>query len=162
MTAAHWHLVLNHIPVFGTIFGLVVLAVAWGRREPVLLRVALVTFLTCGAVAGVVYLTGEGAEEVVEGRVAEAVIEPHEEAGLVALIAALALGVFAAAGLFLARREPPRWLAPVVLVAALAVAGVMAWTANLGGQISHPELRDGAATTQDGGGRSGGDEYDDD
>ena len=143
MTGAHLHLLLTHVPVLGIIFGLLVTGYGFLRRKTDALQIGLGTFVFSGIAAAAVYLTGESAEEVVEdmGGVSHAIIERHEEAAIVALIAALALGAISLVGLWLSRKDLPRWFAGATLIAALAVTGVMAWTANLGGQINHPEIR---------------------
>ena len=146
MNWPHLHLILNHVPVLGTMFGLALLV--WGswRRNISLQRAALVTFALAALVAIPVYITGEPAEEAVEelAGVAESAIEAHASAALVALIAIELLGVLGLAGLFLSRW---RVNSTIPLRAALAVAvvtaGLMAWTANLGGRIRHSELRAG-------------------
>ena len=55
----------------------------------------------------------------------------------------LALGVLALGVLVWRRRQPgvPTAPAVVLLVGALAVAGLMGRAANLGGEIRHPEIR---------------------
>jgi hypothetical protein len=41
----------------------------------------------------------------------------------------------------LAANRQPAWLVPVVIAVALLATLILARTANLGGQISHPEIR---------------------
>jgi hypothetical protein len=92
-----------------------------------------------------VYLTGEGAEEIVhdEAGVNDAAIEAHEEIALVAFIGMEALGLLALVALVLSRRpSAPRWLGPASLVLALFVAGLMGVTAERGGRIHHPEIQE--------------------
>jgi len=152
MNWPHVHLMLNHLPVLGTVFGLALLG--WGliRRNEMLQRIALVTFVLTALSAIPVFLTGEPAEDMVErlaGTAAQA-IEAHEEAAVVALIAIEALGAFALVALLLFRRRViPRPLVAAALVFALATSGWMAQTANLGGRIRHAELRATATPTQD-------------
>ena len=146
MDAAHWHLLLNHAPVLGTIFGALLLIAALSLRNGTLTRTSLTVFVLSALVAVPVYLTGEGAEEIVEdipGVAAESVIEAHESAGLIALIAVGLLGLLALVALWSARGRttPPRWIGPSALVIALVVSGLFVWTATLGGQINHPEIR---------------------
>jgi hypothetical protein len=93
-----------------------------------------------------VFLTGEPAEELVEdltGTV-ERAIEPHEEA---ARIATIAFGIFGAASLTalfaFRRRTLPRWVAGTAVAGTIVLSGLMAWTANLGGQIRHTEIGSG-------------------
>jgi len=152
MNWAHVHLMLNHLPVLGTIFGLLLLGWAVLRRNEALQRVALGTFVLTALAAVLVYLTGEPAEELVEdlAGTAKQAIEAHEEAALVALIAVEALGAMALAALVLFRKRGiPRPLAGGALVLALATAGWMAQTANLGGRIRHAELRATATQVQE-------------
>jgi hypothetical protein len=57
-------------------------------------------------------------------------------------------GVVALAGLILFRRAEklPGWIVAATLVFSLATSGLMGWTANLGGQIRHTEIRAGFMT----------------
>jgi len=66
MNATHLHLMLNHLPVLGTAFGLGLLLFGLWRRSNELKKTALGVFVII-ALAGVpVYLTGEPAEDGVE------------------------------------------------------------------------------------------------
>ena len=161
MNWAHVHLMLNHVPVLGTVFGLVLLGWALVRRNEMLQRAALGTFIFTALAAIPVFLTGEPSEEMVEhlAGTAEQAIEAHEEAAVVALIAIEALGALALAALLLFRkRVMPRPMVGAALVFALVTAGWMAQTANLGGRIRHAELRAGATQTENNQGE--GDEND--
>ena len=147
MNPAHLHLLLNHVPVLGA-FGLLLLfTIAFLRRDSSLGRLTLVLSVAVAAASVAVFLSGEPAEELVEdlAGVAESAIEPHEEFARVATIAS---GICGAAALMtliaFRRRERPRWITGSALVGALAVSGLMGWTANLGGQIRHAEIGGGA------------------
>lgn len=148
MSGVHFHLALTHVPVIGTLLGLLLLGYALSANKKQVLDASLLIFIVSGLAALVVYFTGEAAEEAVEhlAGISEAVIERHEEAGFIALIGALVLGAFAAFALLWQRRKALAWAPRAVLIVALVVSGIMIWTANLGGQISHPEIR--PATTQ--------------
>ena len=53
-----------------------------------------------------------------------------------------ALGAIALGALGVWRRRAlPRWIVSGVFIGALGAAGLMAYTANLGGQIRHTEIR---------------------
>jgi len=148
MDLVHLHLLLNHFPVIGTVFGVLVLAAAVFRRNDEWLKVGLALFVVSAAAAVVVYLTGEPAEHAVEGLagISDAVIERHEEAALVSMVALGVFGVAALATLVSTRAtRAPRWLGPVALALSLLPAALMGWTANLGGQIRHSEIRSAAA-----------------
>ena len=73
----------------------------------------------------------------------KAVAEQHEETALIAFIGMSVLAFVAIVGLVAFRRGRvmPAWYASVVVAAAVAISGLMAWTANLGGQIRHSEIR---------------------
>ena len=154
MNWAHLHLLSNHLPVVGMVFGLGLLGWALLRRNEVVQRVALGTFVIVALLALPAYFTGEPAEEVVEDSVgvAEASIEAHESAALVALVGAELVGLLALAALYRARggRAPSVLVPRAVLVAAIVTSGWMAWTANLGGRIRHAEIRPGTAQSAPG------------
>ena len=145
MTWAHLHLALNHVPVVGIVIGLLLLGFAVLRRSRELTRAAFWLIVTLAIITVVVYLTGEPAEELVEGLpgVSEPLIEQHETVALVATLAMSVLGLAAVVGLIRGRRDHAgsASYSKAVLVLALIVTGLMAWTANSGGQIRHPEIR---------------------
>lgn len=147
MNWAHVHLLLNHVPVLGTIFGLALLGYALAWRNDGLTRVALGVFVVVALLALPAYLSGEPAEEVMEraAAVSKPAIEAHEKAALAALIGVELLGLIALGGLYVSRggRALSAKVARAALVVSLVTAGLMARTANLGGQIRHAEIRAG-------------------
>jgi uncharacterized membrane protein len=147
MNLAYVHLALNHLPIIGAIFGVLLLLLALLRKSEELKRVSLGVFVFTALLALPVYFTGEPAEKVVEHLpgVAEPLIERHENAALFALLMAGGAGVVALAGLILFHRveKLPGWIVAAMLVLSLATSGLMGWTANLGGQIRHTEIRAG-------------------
>lgn len=149
MDPVHAHLILNHIPVVGLGAALLLLLYAIARKSDEMKKAALAGFVLLALVAIPVFLTGKAAEDPAEHLpgVFESFIEQHEEAATAALIAIEVLGAVSLAGLVLTRRSKalPKWFATILLFASLGVAGVMTWTANLGGQIRHTEIRTGAS-----------------
>ena len=65
----------------------------------------------------------------------------------VAFTGVVMLGMAALAGLLLFRggERVPTWFGSLMLAASLMVSGLMAWTANVGGQIRHTEIRSNAS-----------------
>jgi uncharacterized membrane protein len=162
MNWAHLHLLSNHLPVVGTLFGWGLLGWAVLRHNDAVQRVALGVFVVVALLALPAYFTGEPAEGLVEhvAGVGEASIETHETMALVALIGVELVGLLALIALY--RAGGGRSLATsatrAVLVMATVTAGLLAWTANLGGRIRHSEIRSGAeqgvsVDTDDGNGR---------
>lgn len=147
MNGAQLHLMLNHLPVMGALFSLLLLGWSLIRRSAEVQKLALAVALLAGLSSVPAYLTGEPAEEVIEpmAGVDKAYIEEHESMGKFALWCGVALGVAAGAALA-AGVKNPRWLSAgtaITLLASVLVFGVMGYTAHLGGQIRHPEIRDG-------------------
>jgi uncharacterized membrane protein len=146
MSAAHWHLMLNHIPLLGLAIGTVLLAYGVGRRHDDVQRASLGLLAVAGLSAIAVYLTGEPAEEVVEGlaNVSPDALEAHEHFAIYALVGGIATGVVALGTLLYGglRQSLAGWTVLLTLVLALATTGLLGYTANLGGKISHPELRE--------------------
>lgn len=151
MDALHIHLLLNHFPIIGTIIGIVLLLIGFTRKSDEIKRISLGVFFVIALLTIPVYLTGEPAEERVEKSVgvSKTIMEQHEDAALPALVAMEITGFVALIGLVLLFRksEMARWNALAVLVLSLITFGLMARTANLGGQIRHQEIRSGTAAT---------------
>jgi len=143
MSVLHLHLILNHVPVIGTAFVLLLLGVAVLRRNDGMAKLGLIVMIGLAAITAVVFLTGEPAEEAVEhiAGVSEATIHPHEEAAEASLIATSVAGALALVALAVFRRRAlPRWVTASALAAVLVVSSMLGWTANLGGRIRHTEL----------------------
>ena len=163
MSLVHIHLVLTHVPVLGTVFGLLLLLAALVWRSDHLRRAAFVSFVACALAAAPTCLTGEAAEEAVEDLpgVTDAQIERHEDIAAVALALSVTLGVIGLAGLVSAARAPRVSRASGYAAAFVGVvtAGVMAVTANSGGGIRHSEMHSTAApVVPDGRGREADDD----
>ena len=144
MNPAHWHLILNHVPVLGMAFGLALVGRALLRKSEELKKMSLGFFIIIALLAIPAYLTGEPAEELVENLpgVSKASIEQHEEAAQVAFAGVLIVGAAALGGLIFFRRgRSPNWLSVIVFALSLIVFVLMARAANLGGLIRHTEIR---------------------
>ena len=144
MDQTHIHLLITHLPIFGSILGGLVLLHGIGVRSDQTNIAAYYIFILSSIGAGIAYLTGEGAEETVENiqGVIEATIKTHEEFALFALISLIILGVASLVGLFLTFRKSPltRTVAIIILFISFISFGVVARTGYLGGQIRHAEI----------------------
>jgi len=150
MDQTHIHLLITHLPIFGSILGGLVLAHGlWTNSNQT--KIAAYNLFIISAIGAVVaYLTGEGAEETVENMqgVVEATIKTHEEFAVFALISLIILGLASIIGLFLTLRKTPltRAVAFIILFISLISFGLVARTGYLGGQIRHTEISNGATT----------------
>ncbi len=145
MNYPYLHLLVNHVPLLGTFFALVLLL--WGMlaKSRELTRVALIVTLFVGAMGYVAEFTGDEAHEQLEdlpGYDHDRVHE-HEEAGEFAWYALGITGLLAAGTLVLGRggRTPPKAVTPLVLVALIFSSAVVVRAALLGGVIQHEEIR---------------------
>jgi uncharacterized membrane protein len=144
MSPIHLHLLLNHVPVIGSVLGVLLLAAALARRSDELGKAALGLFALLAAASVVVFFTGEPAEELVEKLpgFSEAVTGRHEDVALIAVVVMGLTGLFCLITLAVFRTRPlAGWVTPIALIASLGAAGIMGYTANLGGEIRHTELR---------------------
>ncbi|WP_151087990.1 hypothetical protein [Hymenobacter baengnokdamensis] len=150
MNQAHWHLLFNHAPIFGALGGLLLLLAGLGWRQDAVLRAGLWA-LVLAVVAGLpAQLTGPGAAQVVKDmpRVSQALIQHHAQAARLGYWVLAATGTLALLTLLQLGQQASRarqlvWL--TALGAALSF-GLLARAGNLGGQISHPEIREGFGT----------------
>ena len=108
MSAAHIHLLLNHIPIFGSIFGLLLLLYAMLRRSAEIKKVCFGVFVITALITIPVYLTGDGAAQIVHSLpgVSEDIIRQHDSAATITIVAAEILGVASLLGLWFSREGP--------------------------------------------------------
>ncbi len=145
MNWAHAHLLVNHLPVIGSLFATLLLVVAMLRRSGELQRVSLWGMVLVALLALPAFFTGEPVEEVVEELpgVSHDIIHEHEEMAETGIIVIEILGAVALGGAIFYRRAekiPMPYLGAVLLLS-LGSAAIMGITANLGGEIRRPELR---------------------
>jgi hypothetical protein len=150
MSAAHVHLLLNHIPILGSIFGLLVLCYGMLRKSNEIKKTSLGVFVITALLTIPVYLTGDGAAEIVGNLpgVSAAIIQQHDKAATITIVAIEILGAVSLLSLGLSwrsRRELKSWMTLGVFVLALISSGLGAWTGSIGGQIRHTEVRAGFA-----------------
>lgn len=145
MNLAHLHLLINHFPITGIVFTILLLLAAIVTRSLDLKRASFVAFVLLAFLALPVYFTGEPAEEIIEDLpgVSESIIEEHEDAAVATLVVFEVLGVVGVVGLLAFRRREsiPAWFVWSSFVLLLVGLGFIARTANLGGQIRHIEAR---------------------
>ncbi len=144
MNTTHLHLLINHLPIIGSILGGFVLAQGiWNKSE--LTKIAAYNVLIISSIGAIVaYFTGEEAEEIIENiaGVMENTIKIHEDFAIYALIALIALGISSIIGLWVTIKQNSYSgiVSTVTLVIAFVGFGLIAQTGYLGGQIRHTEL----------------------
>ncbi|MBS1519249.1 MAG: hypothetical protein JSS91_14280 [Bacteroidetes bacterium] len=147
MNGAHLHLILNHIPIIGSLFSIFILIIGIIKKSDDVKKVCMLVIIFTALLTIPVYLSGEKAQEKIEGNyddVAEDMIEPHEDFALYSFIAMDIVGAMALISMFLFRKPKllPNSFAFLMLALLIIVNGMMAYTGNLGGRIHHPEIRE--------------------
>ncbi len=143
MNAAHLHLIVNHFPIVGSLFTLLVLLYGHMRRQPEVLRLGYLLMIIVALSAGVAYLTGEPAEEIVEDipGVVRGTIHEHEEIAEWGMIVGVIGGVLALVSLASLRVTAiPAGVHMLTLLWLLVTVGLMAYVGNTGGNIRHTEI----------------------
>ena len=145
MNGAQLHLALNHFPI---ILSFVAVAIScWGLlcKNAEIKKVGLSLIIATSVFAGIAFLTGEPAEEVLEKwpSFSKELVHEHEEAGEAALIISIAAGVFAIATVILNKKRSSIAHYAFLLSLAIATLSVFAFlrTGHLGGIIKHEEIR---------------------
>ena len=170
MNQAHLHLLLNHLPILGTLFGLLTLGAGFFLKNNSVKRTAMGIFVFSAIAAIPAYLTGEGAEEVVESLpgVTENLIEAHEELANIFLWTVGALGLLSLAAFyadFKGKKMAPA-LYTLTLIAAIGTMVFAQQVGSSGGEIRHTEIRSdtaaaGVENQQEGGGGENANDDDD-
>jgi uncharacterized membrane protein len=155
MNAAYLHLLTNHIPVFGFLFGVGLLAYGMVRGNAELKRLAAFVLLLAAIGTVVAYYTGHGAEEMVEHfpGVMEEAIDEHEEAARLPFYLSILSGIVAAVYLL----RPFRFGDWAMLLLSVLSLGGGVYAAKTGGAIRHA-AEQGLTTSPNGGEREGGGE----
>ena len=141
MTATHFHLLANHLPIvmLCIAFGLFVysfFARMWDAR-----RIALALFVGSAITLVPVYFTGEDAEHYVEEAISEVShkqIHEHEESAEVSFILVLVLGLFSLVHLIW-KPLHPIWTILLLVISIVSLVSVL-HTGYEGGRIRHTEV----------------------
>lgn len=152
MDPLHVHLYINHLPIFGTFLGALVLILALWRRSEHTEIAAYFLFIVSAVGAVITYLTGEGAEETVEHiqGISKSTIERHEDFSVYPLILLIVLGIASVVGIILIQKKY-RWAKRIpylILILSVISFGFIGWTGYLGGQIRHTEINSAVVDPQ--------------
>jgi uncharacterized membrane protein len=144
MNPTHIHLLITHLPIYGSILGAVVLCFGMLSRSRSTCNAAYLILLIA-AIGGVVaFLTGEPAEETVENisGISKNLIEEHEESANLTLILISIMGLLSCTALFISWKSAKfiKSLPIIALIISIACFGAAARTGYLGGKIRHTEV----------------------
>ena len=145
MNDAHWHLVVNHLPIIFPLVGIIILITGFISKSEAVKRTAFMLFIF-GALASIVAMTtGEGAEDIAEkiSGVTKKFIHEHEEIAETFSILTYILGAISIIGLWASfqKKTFSNILSIIILVFAFVVLFFGKETGTTGGEIRHTEIR---------------------
>ncbi|ENA1814740.1 hypothetical protein [Flavobacterium psychrophilum] len=145
MNNAHLHMVVNHFPIIGIIFGFGILISGIFIKNNTVKNTAYFVFIVSAIFAITSMYTGDGAEEMVEDmpNIGKKIIHIHEEWAEKLAIVLYILGAISIGGLYLNLKKQAKANFISFLVLIIAIAGVILakFTGTSGGEIRHTEIR---------------------
>ena len=151
MNDAHLHMVVNHFPIIGIIFGLGILITGIILKNNSVKMVAYVLFIIATVFVAFSMGTGEGAEELVEDmpNIGHQIIHEHEEIAEKFAVILYVTGFFGLVSLFTSYKKYRfATLFSFITLALAIVAGVLTKSVGTsGGEIRHTEIRTNIIST---------------
>jgi hypothetical protein len=140
------HVVLNHLPIYGTILGAVALAISLALRSRTAQVTALVITLLAGTSAYPVLVSGQRAYKTIRDMSDDAgqeALDEHMDRAEKTINIFYFLAILALAGLLVPIKWPKTGfpLTAATLVLALICFGLSVYIAQKGGQVRHTEFR---------------------
>ncbi|MDQ3050301.1 MAG: hypothetical protein M3Q95_05395 [Bacteroidota bacterium] len=153
MNGAHVHLLLNHVPILGSLFALCLLLYGIFSKSEAVIKAALLTLVVSTLIAIPAFLSGEEAEHLVEPilGINENAMEEHEDMAEIAFWSMVMAGAVALGTLVAIRST--KFVSMMLLwvnVVMLAIVFVLMARAGLsGGEIRHTEINVTATTSDE-------------
>ncbi len=144
---SHAHLILNHLPTAGFVFGIAALVTALVADNEALKRGSLILFIILGIIGVPTYVAGTAAmwalTQPTIPEISKAVINSHRDMALWTLLGLAVTGATAWIELWRARSQGSVSKLSLNLVLGFAVVTllIMTETGHRGGLINHPEIR---------------------
>ena len=152
MNPAHYHLILNHLPIIVPVIGLLVMIGGHIFQIEAVKRTAYFIFIFGALCTIPAFATGEGAEETIENiqGISEQLIETHEETAETFAILSYLLGAISLLGLWANWQK--KSFATLLSFSAMIFCGVVLFfakqTGTTGGEIRHTEIRSDGSINQ--------------
>jgi uncharacterized membrane protein len=151
MNGAHFHLLVNHFPIVGTILGMLILLVGIILKNNTVKQTGLGTLIFASLSSAIALFSGDPAGEAVEGLpgVVDSMVEHHEEIAYSSLWILVPLGLLAALAFYSIwkKEKSGNTLSLVTFFLSLIAVAMMSWVGLTGGEIRHTEIRGQAVGT---------------
>ncbi|MFN3755093.1 DUF2231 domain-containing protein [Flavobacterium sp.] len=152
MNDAHLHLLVNHFPIIGTIFGLGILIAGIVMKSKSVKNTAFVLLIVAAVFGFASMSTGEGAEELVEDMpsVGHDIIHEHEELAEKFVLVLYVTGAFALLSLIASVKKHSKatlftWITLLLTLVTVVLAKEVGTS---GGEIRHIEIRANAVSPE--------------
>ena len=145
MNDAHLHLLINHFPIVGTVFGFGTLLVGIILKNKSVQNTSYIMFLICMIIAKVSMFTGEKAEDIVENLgISKNLIHEHEEQAETYMKLMYALAGISILALIanLKNHSKANLFAFLILILAVVTIVLSKSVGTSGGEIRHTEIRE--------------------
>ena len=151
MNNAHWHLLLNHLPIILPVIGLLIMLGGFIFKSEIVKRTSYTIFILGAIFTIPAFATGEGAEEAVEQLqgIDQKFIKIHEEAAETFALLSYILGGISIIGVWTSFSEKSfsNLISITTVVFSLIVLFFAKKTGTTGGEIRHTEIRNDVATS---------------
>ena len=145
MNDAHLHMLVNHFPIIGTIFGLGILTAGIIFKNNAVKNTAFIVLIIAAIFGFAAMSTGEGAEELVEDMpsVGKKIIHNHEELAEKFILVLYVTGAFALLSLIATVKNHSKaklftWITLLLTVVSVVLVKEVGTS---GGEIRHTEIR---------------------
>ncbi len=142
LNGAHWHLLVNHLPIIGGLMATLVLGYGLFRRNETVIKLGYGLFVLISIATAITNQTGESAEHYLKSINAldRQRLHEHEQAADWANIGMYLTGGLSLLALIWQRAKQLTWLPVLIFLTSLITFGLMANVGRLGGLIMHQEL----------------------
>lgn len=145
MNDAHLHLLVNHFPIIGTLFGLGILIAGMLLKNNSVKNTAYILFIVAAIFAAFSMGTGEGAEELVEDlpNIGKQIIHEHEEIAEKFALIMYVTGFLGLLSLYtsIKNHKLAKTFSIITLIFALIAAVFAKSVGTTGGEIRHTEIK---------------------
>ncbi len=143
MNPAHWHLLVNHLPIVGGLLATLILAYGIWQKNEVIMNLSYKLFIFCAVCSLIASSTGENAEHylVKLNALDENYLERHVEAADIANYAMILVGILSLSTLISEKIKNFKYLSYAILLLSIITFALMARAGKFGGEIMHKEIR---------------------
>lgn len=153
MNGAHFHILVNHFPIIGVIFGLLILISGFILKNNTIKNTAYCLFVVAAVFGFLSMYSGEGAEELVEDMptVGHQIIHEHEELAEKFVLVLYATGLFSILAFVTSLKNSKfaKLLSLITLLLSILTTVLSVNVGLSGGEVRHTEIRENPIPLQD-------------